>query len=209
MWPWLLTCWPGNDTQHIIPSWVLFLPHVNTIHENYPVYSRYLSCRVREISVCTINVLVILVRWNQRVNWLAPRKFKWYFRYLIFHIITENDGWGISCELALRWMSLDLTDDKSTLVQVMAWCLQATSHYLSQCWLRSMLPNGVTGPQWVNLELPLFSGPLCTLTCTMALCHVTPPVVLWALLTSVGTDGWVISALILCTLWERYLLQSR
>ena len=22
--------------------------------------------------------------------------------------------WGISCEIALRWMSLDLTDDKST-----------------------------------------------------------------------------------------------
>ena len=28
-------------------------------------------------------------------------------------------------------MPLDLTDDKSTLVQVMAWCRQATSHYLS------------------------------------------------------------------------------
>ena len=35
------------------------------------------------------------------------------------------DGWVISCELAFRWMSLDLTDDKSTLVQVMAWCRQA------------------------------------------------------------------------------------
>ena len=31
----------------------------------------------------------------------------------------------------------------------MAWCRQATSHYLSQCWPRSMLPNGVTRPQWV------------------------------------------------------------
>ena len=35
-------------------------------------------------------------------------------------------------------MSLDLTDDKSTVVQVMAWCRQATSHYLSQYWPRSM-----------------------------------------------------------------------
>ena len=41
-------------------------------------------------------------------------------------------------------MSRDLTDDKSTLVQVMAWCLQATSHYLNQCWPRSMSPYGVT-----------------------------------------------------------------
>ena len=32
-----------------------------------------------------------------------------------------NGGWGISYVIALRWMPLDLTDDKSTLVQVMAW----------------------------------------------------------------------------------------
>ena len=37
------------------------------------------------------------------------------------------------------------------LVQVMAWCRQATSHYLSQCWPRSLSPYGVTRPQWLNL----------------------------------------------------------
>ena len=47
-------------------------------------------------------------------------------------------------------MPQDLTDDKSTLVQVMAWCRQATSHYLNQCWPRSPTPYGVTRPQWVN-----------------------------------------------------------
>ena len=51
-------------------------------------------------------------------------------------------------------MPLDLTDDKSTLVQVMAWCRQATSHYLSQCWPRSMSPYGITRPQWVNSLRP-------------------------------------------------------
>ena len=30
------------------------------------------------------------------------------------------DGWGISRETTLRWMLLDLTDDKSGLVQAMA-----------------------------------------------------------------------------------------
>ena len=60
------------------------------------------------------------------------------------------DGWGISCEIALIWMSLDFTDDQSTLVQVMAWCRQATNHYLSQCWPRSLSPQGVTRPQWVD-----------------------------------------------------------
>ena len=61
-----------------------------------------------------------------------------------------TDGWGISCELALRWMSLDLIDENSTLVQVMAWCRQAASPYLSQWWPRSLLPFGVTRPQWVK-----------------------------------------------------------
>ena len=33
-------------------------------------------------------------------------------------------------------MPEDPTDDWPTLVQVMAWCCQATSHYLNQCWNR-------------------------------------------------------------------------
>ena len=85
------------------------------------------------------------------LNSLAPGKFEWNFRYLIFQIISVIDGWSISCELALKWMWLNFTDDKSTLVQVMAWCRQATSHYLSQCWPKSLSPYGVTRPQWVNV----------------------------------------------------------
>ena len=84
------------------------------------------------------------------INSLAPGKFKWNFRQVIFKMNSVIDGWGISCEFPLTWMSLDLTDDKSTLVQVMAWCRQATSHYLNQCWPRSPTPYGVTRPQWVN-----------------------------------------------------------
>ena len=30
--------------------------------------------------------------------------------------------WGISCEIAIKWKSMHLIDDKSTLVQVMTWC---------------------------------------------------------------------------------------
>ena len=43
-----------------------------------------------------------------------------------------------------------ISDDKSTLIQVMAWCRQATSHYLNQCWPGSLPPYGVTRPQWVK-----------------------------------------------------------
>ena len=87
---------------------------------------------------------------NSLVDSLAPGKFEWNFRHVIFKQILLNDGWGISCEIALIWISLDFADDQSTLVQVMAWCHQATSHYLSQCWPRSLSPYGVTRPQWVN-----------------------------------------------------------
>ena len=86
------------------------------------------------------------------INSLAPGRFQFNFRLVVFKLTLVNGGWCISYEIALRWMPLDLTDDKSTLVQVMAWCCQATSHYLSQCWPRSMSPNGVTRPQWVNIS---------------------------------------------------------
>ena len=90
---------------------------------------------------------------SSKINSLAPGRFQFNFRLVIFKLNLVNGGWGISYEIALRWMPLDLTDDKSTLVQVMAWCRQATSHYLSQGWPRSMSTNGVTRPQWVNVLL--------------------------------------------------------
>ena len=83
------------------------------------------------------------------VNSLVPGRFKFNFRLVIFKLNLVNGGWGISYEVALIWMPLNPTDDKSTSVQVMAWCRKATSHYLSQCWPRSMSPNGVTRPQSV------------------------------------------------------------
>ena len=70
-----------------------------------------------------------------------------------------TDGCGISCKIALRWMPLVLSDYESTLVQVMAWCRQASSHYLNQCWPVFMSPNGVTRPQWFNSLLMQY--PLC------------------------------------------------
>ena len=41
------------------------------------------------------------------INSVAPGKFEWNFRYVIFKRILVIDGWGISCEIALIWMSLD------------------------------------------------------------------------------------------------------
>ena len=66
----------------------------------------------------------------------------WWLRHLLSN-----------CPNTCVSMSLNFTDDQSTLVQVMAWCRQATSHCLSQCWPRFLLPYGVTRPERVNAEL--------------------------------------------------------
>ena len=39
----------------------------------------------------------------------------------------------------------------------MAWCCQATSHHLCQCWPRSMSPYDITRPQCVNCQPPASS----------------------------------------------------
>ena len=58
-----------------------------------------------------------------------------------------------SCGIVLsRWMSPEPTDGESTMFHVMAWCRQAPSHYLKQCWLRSLSPYGVTKPRWAKLR---------------------------------------------------------
>ena len=109
------------------------------------------------------------------VNSLAPGKFEWNFKYVhvIFRRILLIDGWGISCEIALIWMSLDFTDDQSTLVQVMAWCCQATSHYLSQCWPWALLPYGVTRPGWVkNMRCSLKMDKLTHCGLVMPYCDI-------------------------------------
>ena len=74
------------------------------------------------------------------------------FEISSFKLILVIDSRCISSKIALRWMPQNITNEKSTLVQVMAWCCQTTSHYLSQCWPRFMSPCSVTRPQWVKMN---------------------------------------------------------
>ena len=55
--------------------------------------------------------------------------------------VNATDGLGDAIRRHRSW---------STLVQLMAWCRQASRHYLSQCWPRPISPYGVTKPQWDN-----------------------------------------------------------
>ena len=71
-------------------------------------------------------------------------------------------------EIALRWMPQNTFDDKSTLVQVMAWWYQASGHYLSQCWPRSVSLYAFTRAQWVNWSLDM-SKIMSTIYCEAVL----------------------------------------
>ena len=64
----------------------------------------------------------------QVIKLIGPWEISIEFEVGFFKLILVNGGWGISYEIAIRWMLLYFTDNKSTLVQVMAWCRQATSH---------------------------------------------------------------------------------
>ena len=66
--------------------------------------------------------------WSRLRNWFLTHWTLGDFNYIVkvnFKLILIINVWGISCEIAHRWFSLDLTNDRSTLVQVMAWCHQA------------------------------------------------------------------------------------
>ena len=86
----------------------------------------------------------------------------WTFKCFIFpteiHDMIYNlyvvSFWREGRQRSIAYQAVSPTDDKSTLIQVMAWCRQATRHYLSQCWPRSMSPYGVTRPKWVNSLAP-------------------------------------------------------
>ena len=94
------------------------------------------------------------------INSLAPGGFENIFQNVFFKLISWIDTLSNSCETALRSMPQNPSDDKSTLVQVMAWCRQAASHYLSQCCPRSLSPYGVTRPQWVKWISFRVTGPV-------------------------------------------------
>ena len=60
-----------------------------------------------------------------------------------------------SCDIYLSWMAENTFDDLSWLVEVMACCLHAKCHYLSQCWPRSKWPYGVTRPEWLKISMAI------------------------------------------------------
>ena len=81
-----------------------------------------------------------------------------WWRHHVFKLILRIDIFGSSYEVGSTLLTENLTDDKSTLIQVKAWCHQATSHYPSHCSPKSMSPYGFTRPQWCKTHCSYNSG---------------------------------------------------
>ena len=129
-----------------------------------------------------------LVNVDNLFNSLAPRTCGCDPEFVIFKLLSRIDIMSISCEIVVRSMPQDLTDGQSTLGQVMAWCRQATSHYLDQCWPRSVSPHGVTRPQWVKKVSGCWFGGMKTLLThapRINVCFIS------ALLHPLNKKGWL------------------
>ena len=78
---------------------------------------------------------------------MPPRRCVSNFERVISEHMLGIKFMSTSWKMALKWMPQNTFNDKSTLVQAIAWYHQATQNYPSQCWQRSMSLKGVTRPQ--------------------------------------------------------------
>ena len=91
-------------------------------------------------------------RSDIRFNSLTPGECGNDLKIATFKPVLWFDILWTSCKIAVGWMPQNPFDYKSTLVLVMAWYHHAASHYLNQCWSTSLIPCGITRPQWVKYK---------------------------------------------------------
>ena len=91
-----------------------------------------------QTTTVALSLFAIHLAARRHINSLAPGGYDSHFKSIIFRIILQNRSWVLCRQIILRIMPLDLTNVKSTLAPVMAWYRQATSHYQSPCWPRSV-----------------------------------------------------------------------
>ena len=84
---------------------------------------------VNETTMTEIEISIPITEWSLRY---LDAIFKMQF-WILFLLVSSTPLKSMPSD---EW---DLTDDELTLVQVMAWCRQATSHYMRLCWANSVL----------------------------------------------------------------------
>ena len=89
------------------------------------------------VKMTKISISVYLCNWHRHT---LVKVFQWEMRdivflfcFIVFVVCSFNSLWPIDAIWRQR--------SRSTLVQVMDWCLTAQSHYLNQCWLIIIVSN--------------------------------------------------------------------
>ena len=112
--------------------------------------------------LCTIACWIPLISWNP-LTWNPPSPDRSNTPVLQIYALPSSFNYMYSlntlifpwsylhkCEIFCQ-INTNSFNEMSKLVQVMAWCRQATSLYLSQTWPRSMSPYGITRTQRIDI----------------------------------------------------------
>ena len=86
------------------------------------------------------------------INSLPPGRCSCRSKCVIFKDDLIIGAFNISNKMTVRWMPQDLIGDRLKLVHVMAWCRQALSHNLNQCWPSSVMWYDISRVQWVYMN---------------------------------------------------------
>ena len=81
------------------------------------------------------------LRWRQNGRQFPDDKFK---------CISFDENVWISLKMSMKFVPKVRINNITSLVLIMAWCGQATSHYLNQWWFILLTHICVTWPRWVN-----------------------------------------------------------
>ena len=79
------------------------------------------------------------------------------WRYILKYILM-NQNVCILIQISLKFLPMYPIHNKSALTQVKAWCRQATSLYLNQYWIWSMMPYGHQSPMTFEHEFLRYGG---------------------------------------------------
>ena len=90
---------------------------------------------------------------NASSQLIYPRQIGDLFADVIFTYIFMNEKFCISIQISLKFVPKGPINNKSALVQVMAWHKQVTSRYLNQDWPSSTMHICSTRVRWVKWKI--------------------------------------------------------
>ena len=124
----LCSLWQVDFTKAIKGTFFVFINHIS-LPDQFVTDQHH---DLPEGHACTHLLPSGLARSYQHwYNSLTPGRCGSNFIIMIFKLILWNDILNISCKVVIRRMPQKSVHDKSILVQVMDWCCQVVSYYLS------------------------------------------------------------------------------